>query len=382
MHVEFIARGTGLARAAVDYLLGERDAAGKLRDGVEVRRGDPDMVAAVADSLEFEHKYTSGVIAWAPEDRPTDAQIEAVLDKFEQTAWAGLEPDRYAWRAVEHRERGGGVHVHVLAARCDLQTGKSTRPTGLGVFLVICGGSWGTMRWLSASIESHLQALAILNVDIEQARRTLAQLEKTTWSVDLREIDGERFVVLLERQLMEALRHCTRSSRRNSSPVQSGNADRSGTMARAADAADMIYRRYLNELRREDPIRSCEPYAMTHRPWSELTKGAALLRRRPRGFCEQHGKSYLTRRRRGGEGGGGGSLTGGAVPSAYRWAWFRWYSRASWKSQYASKSRLARSARSFRTASAPTRRQRAPVNSIRPRTRYRHAPSMTPVAMG
>ena len=86
--------------------------------------------------------------------------------------------------------------------------------------------------------------------------------------------------------------------------------------------------------------------------------GAALFVGGPGGFCERHGKSYLTRRRRGEEGGGRGSLTGGAIPSAYRWAWFRWYSRASWKSQYASKSRLARSARSFRTASAPTRRQR------------------------
>ena len=118
-------QGTGSAKAAADYLLGERDAAGKPREGVEVRCGDPDQVAAVADALEFEHKYTSGVIAWAPEDRPTDAQIEAVLDRFEQTAWAGLEPDRYAWTAVEHRERGGGIHVHVFAARCDLETGKS-----------------------------------------------------------------------------------------------------------------------------------------------------------------------------------------------------------------------------------------------------------------
>ena len=94
MHVKFIARGTGSARAAVDYLLGERDAAGKLREGVEVRRGNSDIVAAVADSLAFAHKYTSGVIAWAPDDRPTDAQIEAVLDEFEQTAWAGLDTDR------------------------------------------------------------------------------------------------------------------------------------------------------------------------------------------------------------------------------------------------------------------------------------------------
>ena len=52
------------------------------------------------------------------------------------------------------------------------------------------------MRWLSTSIEQRLPTLAILNVDIEQARATLAQLEETTWGVELREIDGERFVVL------------------------------------------------------------------------------------------------------------------------------------------------------------------------------------------
>ena len=100
---------------------------GREREGVEVLRGDPDMVAAVADSLEFEHKYRSIVIAWAPENRPTDAQIGAVLDEFEKTAWAGLEPDRYSWTAVLHREHGGGVHVHILTARCDLETGKSLK---------------------------------------------------------------------------------------------------------------------------------------------------------------------------------------------------------------------------------------------------------------
>ena len=126
MHIKFLARGTGSARAAADYLLGARDAAGQLREGVEVLRGDdPHQVAAVADALAFEHKYTSGVIAWAPDNTPTDAQSGAVLDSFERTAWAGLEPDRYAWSAVVHRERGGGAHVHVLAARCDLETGRS-----------------------------------------------------------------------------------------------------------------------------------------------------------------------------------------------------------------------------------------------------------------
>ena len=70
-------------------------------------------------------RYTSGVIAWAPEDQPSDQDIARVLDEVEQTAWAGLAPDRYAWAAVRHRDADGGVHVHVLAARCDLETGKS-----------------------------------------------------------------------------------------------------------------------------------------------------------------------------------------------------------------------------------------------------------------
>ena len=125
MLVKFLAHGTGSAQAAADYLTRELDSQGEVRADVAVLRGDPDDVAAVADALEFDHKYTSGVIAWAPEDQPSDQDIDRVLDEVEQTAWAGLAPDRYAWAAVRHRDADGGVHVHVLAARCDLETGKS-----------------------------------------------------------------------------------------------------------------------------------------------------------------------------------------------------------------------------------------------------------------
>ncbi|MDE3261043.1 MAG: relaxase/mobilization nuclease, partial [Acidobacteriota bacterium] len=125
MHIRFLGGGGGSARAAADYLVGERDSAGRVRPGVEVLRGNPDHVADVADSLEFSRRYTSAVISWAPEDQPTDEQIGAVLDEFEKTAWAGLESDRYSWTAVLHREHGTGVHVHVLTARCDMETGRS-----------------------------------------------------------------------------------------------------------------------------------------------------------------------------------------------------------------------------------------------------------------
>ena len=67
---------------------------------------------------------------------------------------------------------------------------------GLSLSLGICGGSWAAMHWLWTAIEHRIETLAVLNVDIEQARVTLDQIEETTWGVTLREIDGERFVVL------------------------------------------------------------------------------------------------------------------------------------------------------------------------------------------
>ena len=125
MLIRFNKHGAGSAVRAADYLLQELDWKGEEREDIEVLRGDPREVADVADALEFKYTYTSGVIAWAVEDQPTDEQIERTVDEFEKLAWAGMEPHRYAWTAVKHRDSEGKVHVHVVAARCDLETGKS-----------------------------------------------------------------------------------------------------------------------------------------------------------------------------------------------------------------------------------------------------------------
>ena len=107
MLVKFLARGTGSAQAAADYLLRETDSLGKVRDDVAVLRGDPNAVAAVADSLEFDHKYTSGVIAWAPEDQPSDRDIDRVLDEFEQTAWKLPTP-------CPRTKKGSGIYRDIV----------------------------------------------------------------------------------------------------------------------------------------------------------------------------------------------------------------------------------------------------------------------------
>ncbi len=125
MLIKFLGHGTGNAHAAARYLVGTHDHNGIERADVRVLRGDPAAVAQVADSLDFKHRYTSGVIAFAGEDEPTDLQINEVLDDFERAAFAGLSKDRISYSAILHAESDGKKHIHIFAARVDLATGKS-----------------------------------------------------------------------------------------------------------------------------------------------------------------------------------------------------------------------------------------------------------------
>ena len=108
-----------------------------------------------------------------------------------------------AWRELSAVASGA---LHSIEADTVEATGRMRatllrawlRPlvVGLSLFLGISGGSWATMRWLSGSVQDRIETLAALTVRIEEARETLAGIEETTWGVTLREIDGERFVVL------------------------------------------------------------------------------------------------------------------------------------------------------------------------------------------
>jgi hypothetical protein len=120
MHIKFLAHGTGDPYKAVNYLLADKDHNGMLRPEVTVLRGDPRAVADVAASSVNVHRFTSGVIAWAPEDQPSQEEMEAVIGEFERLAFAGLEPEEVSYSIVCH-----GDHLHIIVARVNLKTGKS-----------------------------------------------------------------------------------------------------------------------------------------------------------------------------------------------------------------------------------------------------------------
>ena len=99
-----------------------------------------------------------------------------------QSALSTIEADTAAWIG---KVRGMVLHGWLWLLM-----------VGLMLSAGICVGSWAGTRWLWTTLEQQIETLAVLRVDIAEARRTLAQLEETTWSVELRDIDGERFVVL------------------------------------------------------------------------------------------------------------------------------------------------------------------------------------------
>ena len=125
VHIKFLDHGKGSAAHASAYVLDKFDHLGNVRAGVEVLRGDATTFNAICDSSPHLWKYTSGVIAWSKDDAPTNEQIQEVLNDFEEHAFSGLDPSQYHLFAVLHTDDDGSKHIHVLAPRLDIQSGKS-----------------------------------------------------------------------------------------------------------------------------------------------------------------------------------------------------------------------------------------------------------------
>lgn len=154
MLLKFFNRGTGKGKTAVEYLLKEMDANGIRREPApELLRGDPQQTIQLIDSLDFKHKYRSGVISFAPSDAPNSEQLEAIMNSFEKTAFAGLDRDRYSILWVKHAHTGDNrVELHFITPRVELTTGKSLNiaPPGWGNYFRPWRDSWNySHEWAS-----------------------------------------------------------------------------------------------------------------------------------------------------------------------------------------------------------------------------------------
>src|SRR5690606_8226843 len=124
---------------AVDYLLAEEVAAYdeernripgviERRDLLpEVLRGDAEQTVALIDGIRRKWRYTSGVLAFAAEDRPADDDLDLVMDSFEAAAFAGLEADQYSCLWVRHSHKGN-TELHYVIPRTELYSGAAFNP--------------------------------------------------------------------------------------------------------------------------------------------------------------------------------------------------------------------------------------------------------------
>ena len=128
MLIKFFPRGRGGGRGPTEYLTKETvivDGETTTRNPApEVLRGNTANTRALIDTCQHKYKYTSGVVAFAAEDAPTEAQQQQVMDDFERLAFAGLEPDQYDVLWVRHSHEGN-TELHMVVPRQELTTGKA-----------------------------------------------------------------------------------------------------------------------------------------------------------------------------------------------------------------------------------------------------------------
>ena len=185
MMVKFFDHGQGEAAPAMKYLIEEvvvdydqyrqpkRDAAGRIKRvrrsiSPEVLKGHPERMIDLVDAVPHRWRYKSGVLSFAAEDAPTEAQQRQMMEAFEAFACPGLTHDSYRMLWVRHLH-AGRVELHFLMPRMELRTGKSLRQnwiaasekTGGRPSRPSCGASQAISRSVQIIMEPRLRNAAL-----------------------------------------------------------------------------------------------------------------------------------------------------------------------------------------------------------------------------
>lgn len=123
MIVKFLKnRGNGTAKATMNYLLGKDND----REGARLLAGDPELTQRLSDSLNFQNRYTVGVLSFEETNLP-DEQKRAIMERFEGNLMAGLDKDQYNMTWIEHTDKDR-LELNFVIANQELTTGKRLQP--------------------------------------------------------------------------------------------------------------------------------------------------------------------------------------------------------------------------------------------------------------
>jgi len=89
----------GSPRRSMDYLLRKNE------HEVQVLQGNPRLSVDVAEGLSFKNQYTVGCLSFEEANIPESQKYE-IMQKFEETFFAGLKPEQYNISWIEHTDKG------------------------------------------------------------------------------------------------------------------------------------------------------------------------------------------------------------------------------------------------------------------------------------
>ena len=122
--------GKGSSSGPINYLLG-KDKNGKIREPAPVElnklmssEGSKEAVAFLIDNNHRANKYSSGVIAFRDDEKPTAKQIQELIKDFRKTFLPNLDENKAPVLWVMHRNEGN-VELHFLVAKQEASTSKA-----------------------------------------------------------------------------------------------------------------------------------------------------------------------------------------------------------------------------------------------------------------
>ena len=130
MIVGFSKHGTGNGTGPTKYMTDPK-LEGREKSPPVVVKGNADHTRDIIDSLDFKHKYTSGVLSFEHSEKITPEMEKTIIDRFEKMAFAGLEPEQYDCLWVRHTH-AKHHELHFVTPRVEMVSGRSMniRPPG------------------------------------------------------------------------------------------------------------------------------------------------------------------------------------------------------------------------------------------------------------
>lgn len=125
MIVKFFDSGISSSKGPINYLLQENDSNGKKRNPpAELFSGDIDLTSYIIDNNKSKYKYTSGVIAFRDNERPTDKQLKEIFQTFMETMAPGFTDKNVNFLTVKHTHEGN-LELHFVIPKKELTTNKA-----------------------------------------------------------------------------------------------------------------------------------------------------------------------------------------------------------------------------------------------------------------